>query len=294
MRGSGYYDDHSEYQRKVADTGAALVRACVDAVPLPARGDTFVVADYGASTGRNSITAVRNAIAQVRVRRPDQEAAALHNDLPTNDWNELFANLTASPDSYLRLDGPPVLPLVSAISFFEPAAPAAAVHLGLSFSAAHWLRNQPAVALPEGFYFCEATGTARAELVRQADADWTAFLEARAHDLCPGGRLLVQMVGTDPGPGGSEPRVTARRLLRALAEVAAEMAQAGGLDPRAVDHYLLAVYARTPDEARAPLERAGSPVAGAFDVEECRTDPVANPYLEQWRTDGDAGAYADA
>ena len=185
MKGEGFYDDHSEYQRRVAATGAALVGACVAAVPLPDPGRTFVIADYGASTGRNSIATVKGAVEAVRRRRATQAVAALDNDLQTNDWNELFANLSSSPDSYLHLDGPAVLPLASAISFFEPAAPAGSVHLGLSFSAAHWLRRQPDVAVP-GFYFCEATGSARAALATQADADWTAFLEARAADLAPG------------------------------------------------------------------------------------------------------------
>jgi S-adenosylmethionine-dependent carboxyl methyltransferase len=292
MKRGGYYDEHSEYQEKVAESGSGLVRACVDAVPLPGGDETFVVADYGASTGKNSIAAVGNAIDQVRTRRAGQPAVALHNDLATNDWNEFFTNLRAAPDSYRQLAGPAVIPMVSAVSFFEPAAPAGGVHVGLSFSAAHWLRDQPTVEVADGFYFCEATGAARTALAAQADTDWTAFLEARASDLASGGRLLVQMVGSEPAAeAGDEPRVTARLLLRAMAEVGAAMATDGDLDPGAVDRYVLAVYARTADEARAPLERSGSVLAGSFTVVECRTDPVANPYLDQWRADGDAQAY---
>jgi hypothetical protein len=166
----------------------------------------------------------------------------------------------------------------------------------MSFSAAHWLRRQPEVVVPEGVYFCEATGQARATLAAEADADWAAFLAARAADLAPGGRLLVQMVGTDPGagPGGGGPRVTGRRLLRAMGEVAAQMARDGALDPAAVDRYVLPVYARTPAEARRPLEDPGSPLRGAFEVEACRVDEVPNPYLDTWRADGDADAYATA
>jgi len=181
------------------------------------------------------------------------------------------------------------------VSFFEPAAPAGSVHLGMSFSAAHWLRRQPDVVVREGVYFCEATGQARARLAAEADADWTAFLAARAADLAPGGRLLVQMVGTDPSAdSGGGPRVTGRLLLRAMGEVAAQMARDGALDPAAVERYLLPVYARTPAEARRPLEDPDSPLREGFDVEVCRTDEVPNPYLDAWRADGDAGAYARA
>jgi hypothetical protein len=157
----------------------------------------------------------------------------------------------------------------------------------VSFSAAHWLRAQPAVVVPEGFYFCEATGEARAALVAQADADWSAFLTARAADLAPGGRLVLEMVGTEVS---APPNVTARKLLRAMTDVAREMVEGGMLERDAFERYLLPVYARTPDEARAPLERPGQ-LADAFRVEIVRTDPVANPYLDQWRADGDAAAY---
>ncbi len=290
MKGGGYYDDHSEYQRSVAATGAALIEECVAAIPMPPTGRAVVMIDYGASTGANSLASVRAAVEAVRRRNADQPVAAFHNDLPTNDWNQLFANLASRPDSYLRLDGPPVLPLASAISFFDPAVPPASAHLGVSFSAVHWLRSQPSVTVPEGLYFCEATGAARSELAAQADADWTAFLSARAADLAPGGRLLVQMVGSKVEPSG-ETRVTAQKLLRAMHEVARELVAAGKLDAHAVDRYLLAVYARTPEEARGPFERRGSAVVDAFHVETIRTDRVANPYVDRWRADGDSAEY---
>ena len=291
------YDDHSQYQRAVADTAGALIAQTVGAITL-SPGDAFVVADYGSSTGANSIKAVRTAIECARTDDPARPIVAIHNDLPTNDWNQLFRNLTVLPDSYLALAGPPVLPLASAVSFFLPAAPAGSVHLGVSFSAAHWLREQPTAAVPKGFYFCEATGKARAELAEQADADWTAFLEARASDLAAGGRLLVQMVGSASAAGAvdgdnsNETEVTARNLLRAMAEVATGMANNGIVDRGAVRRYVLPVYARTVDEARTPLTRADSPVHDAFTVIECRTDPVANPYYTKWLADHDAAAYA--
>ena len=250
-----------------------------------------MLADYGCSTGRNSISSLRSAVDAVRGREADRAIAAIHNDVPTNDWNTLFANLTSDPNSYLRVSGPPVLPMASARSFFEPAAPIASVNLGVSFSAAHWLRTQPDVTVPEGFYFCEATGAAHDALRDQAAADWTTFLEARAADLAPGARLIVQMVGTEVPAPPAEPRVTARSLLRAMAEVAGEMAGDGVLDPQAVDGYVLGVYARTVDEARAPIDDADSPLARCFTVEVARVDPVANPYLDRWHDDHDADAY---
>jgi hypothetical protein len=294
MKSGGYYDDHSEYQRATAASGAAIIAELIAGAPLPAGGGMFVIADYGSSTGRNSAASVRTAVDAVRSRRPDQRLAVIHNDLPTNDWNELFANVAAAPRGYAHAAGEPVLPLASAGSFFEPAAPSASVHLGLSFSAAHWLRSQPQLDLPAGFYFSEADGDVRAALAAQAAADWVAFLSARGADLTPGGRLLVQMVGTDETEPARPQGVTARRLMAAMDAVAGELVAAGKLEGAVRDRYILPVYARTPAEARAPLEGSSAPLRDTFEVLRCQTDPVANPYLEQWRADGDSAAYGRA
>ena len=294
MTRGGEYDDHSEYQRRVAASGDELIRDAIAHIPSPAVDATFVIADYGCSTGRNSISSLRTAVDSLRSADSDRAITAIHNDLPTNDWNTLFANLASDADSYVHAAGPPVVPLASACSFFEPAAPTRAVHLGVSFSAAHWLREQPDVVVPDGFYFCEAAGVAREALAQQADTDWAAFLGSRATDLAAGGRMIVQMVGTDTPPAPAEPRVTARKLLRAMAEVADGMAHDGLLDPAAVRRYLLPVYARTVEEARAPIARAGSPLASVFTIEVARVDPVANPYLAAWRDDNDSAAYGRA
>src|SRR5262249_34939304 len=55
------YDAHSQYQRAVAETGTVRITECVDAVAIGA-DETFVVADYGASTGGNSMASVRTAV----------------------------------------------------------------------------------------------------------------------------------------------------------------------------------------------------------------------------------------
>jgi SAM dependent carboxyl methyltransferase len=178
MKGGGYYDDHSEYQRSVAATGATYIDECVAAIPMPPPEHAVVVVDYGASTGANSLASMRAAVSAVRARRADQPVAAVHNDLSTNDWNQLFANVASHPDSYTKHAGPVVPPLASAISFFEPAVPRGRPTSGC--------RSQPRTGCapsrrspcPKASTSARATGEARAALAAQADADWTTFLTA--------------------------------------------------------------------------------------------------------------------
>ena len=290
---TGDYDQHSEFQRRVVESGSSLVADCVDRLALPEPPAPLVIADLGAGTGRNSMAALGRAVSAARARRADLPIVCVHADLPTNDWNGLFASLASSPDSYLRAPGPAALPMAAGRSFFEPVVPRGLAHLEVSFSAAHWLRSAARAALPRAaIYFCEATGAARQALAAQAAADWGAFLRARADDLAAGGRLVVQCVGTEVGPGGAE-RVTARETMAAVGEVAAELADEGALSREALDAFVFPVYARTVAEARAPLNPDGA-LAAAFEVVDASTAPVPNPYLERWREAGDAAAYARA
>jgi hypothetical protein len=284
MGRGGYYDTHSEYQRAVAESAAQIIGRCVQATPLPGADGSYVIADYGCSTGANSIKMVTAAAEAVRARDPDASIAVLHNDVVTNDFNQLFTNVVGAEHSYLKLQ-PPALPLVSATTFFGPAAPRHSVHLGTSFSAAHWLSVQPEVAV-SGFYFTGATGSAREALARQANDDWTTFLRCRADELVGGGRLLTQTVGsTDDG------KVTATKLMTAMAEVADGMAADHLVDQSAVDRYILPVYARTAAEARSPLDDDPA-LATALKIEDVNVAPVANPYFVQWQNDHDDDAYA--
>ncbi len=142
------------------------------------------------------------------------------------------------------------------------------------------------MVVPGGFYFADAMGETRDALAAQADRDWATFLRARSTELAPGGRLLVQMVGTNDAG-----QVTARRLLHAMAEVGEAMASEDLLDWQAVDRYILPVYARTAAEASQPLHDDAQ-LGAAFTVDEISVDAVPNPYLEAWRHDGDSATYA--
>lgn len=283
------YDHHAEYQRKVAEAGGSRIAACVEALPDPHPRRGWVFVDLGSASGGGSLTSLTQAVAAARARAGDVPIACVHNDLLSNDWSGLFDHVAADPDGYLRVPGPAVLPMAAAVSFFGPTVPAGFADLQLSSSAAHWLRTQPEVELPGAIYASEATGAGRQALADQAADAWAAFVAARGEDLAPGGRLLVQCVGTATDDDGAE-HVTARELLAAMARVADEMAEAGLLPQSAVDRYVFPVYPRTVAEARAPFDEADSP----FEPVEVRTEPVANPYLARWQDDGDTAAYARA
>jgi len=61
----------------------------------------IVIADYGSSQGRNSLSPMRVAIEVVRARLGSERPIfVFHEDLPENDFNSLFEVLNRDPQSY--------------------------------------------------------------------------------------------------------------------------------------------------------------------------------------------------
>src|SRR5687767_6111252 len=107
MKGEGEYDAHSEYQRRVIEGGDELIRSAVATLALPPEGEAVTVADYGAGTGATSVHAMGTALRGLRDRDRDRPVLAVHNDVVTSDFTQLFRNVAAA-DSYLTIPGGPV------------------------------------------------------------------------------------------------------------------------------------------------------------------------------------------
>jgi hypothetical protein len=291
MKAGGYYDAHSEYQRRVVHSGDAAIRELVGTAELDRVRGAYTIADYGAGTGATSADAVRVALQALRRRDAGIPATAVHNDVITNDFNSVFA-AAAADDGYLALGGAPVYPMAAAGSFFTQVAPDGSVDLGLCSNASHWFRDQPSAAPPDSMWFSDAPADVRAKLAEQAAGDWSAFLAARTAELAPGGRLLVQGIGRTEVDDGSE-RVSAARLLQVMWEVASGLADDGKLDRDALERYVFPVYCRSAEEAAAPVSEGGA-LAGELELASATVDEVANPYWEVLERDGDRDAYASA
>jgi hypothetical protein len=286
MKAEGFYDAHSEYQRRVIEGGDQLIRETVADLSLNSGEGAVTVVDYGSGTGATSAHAMGTALTALRGREPKRALEAIHNDIPGNDFTGLFENLAAA-DGYLQTVEGPIYPLAAAGSFFQQVLPGGGVQLGMCSNAAHWLREQPRISIPDGMYFCEATGKARVEIAEQAGGDWLAFLGARAAELAPGGRMLVQgIASSDDGK-----QVSASKLLRSMWRAAADLSEDGVLDRDVLEGYVFPVYCRSPSEGTAPLDKGG-PLEEDLEAVAVRLEEVANPYWELYERDGDAEAYA--
>jgi hypothetical protein len=266
MVGDGFYDRNSQVQEQFIHSSAELLEDAARSIPLPKKGP-LGLADLGCSEGKNSLILLQRLTDLIRQRRPQQELMITHNDLPGNNWSGLFSRLQANPY------GANCWALASATSFFQTVVPPGSLHIACCYSAVHWLSQLPPVPDPSGVLFARMVEPSRALMAAQAAQDWRAFLQARAQELVPGGRLLV--VG-----GGRDGEDVAGLKMYALLD---QILQDLGRPP-----FVMPIYYRSEQEIKAPLEATG------FKCEHFRVQRLTTPFARQLAEDGDRQAYARA
>jgi hypothetical protein len=185
MEAGGAYNRSSRVQAGGMLPAIALLEEAARLVPLPPPPQLPIVADYGASEGRNSLLPMRAALAALRERLGvDRPLCVVHNDVADNDFAALFETLANDAESYVRGDAA-VFPMAVGRSYFEPILPAGSVSLGWCSWAIQWLSSVPA-AIPDHVQVAFSNdAAARCAFARQAEKDWSSFLSARSRELGP-------------------------------------------------------------------------------------------------------------
>lgn len=246
LEATGTWTGSSRVQPASLPAVELLQRAAHD-VELPQFPNTIVIADYGASTGHNSLLPIGAAISVVRRRAESGRAICVfHADVAENDYEGLFRSLQTDPQSYLRHD-PSVFASVIGQSVYQQVAPTNIVTLGWSSWAVHWLSSVPTV-IPDHVHIAGSRNEAAIKaFARQAADDWISFLSARSRELVPGGRLVVLTMARDDGEAGYQP------LLEALAEELAVMVRESVVTASEVLNMAIPSVGRTETELTAPF-----------------------------------------
>lgn len=290
MKAGGYYDQHSSYQRVTVQALLPWIDPAVAEMALPDEGRSFTVADYGCSEGGNSILAVGQAVSAFRRRRPAQPVCGIHSDLPTNNFNRLFANLhDPQTSNYLQDRGarrPHVFALATGASFYGPVLPPRSVHFALSFTAVVWMDRVPDIAVPEFVGYMEASPAAQEAFARQGARDLAVFYRHRAEELAPGGKLLLVIPGSDGTHRCSD------GLYNLLNDAGIDVVAMGRIDRGRWQHFAFPTYFRTLDEMLAPLQHADGPGPGTFSVDRAELLDLPIPFRDRFRQTGEARAYA--
>ena len=218
---SGTYAAGSRLQAAGLRPAIALLEKAAQEVPIPRSPHPIVLADYGASTGHNSLLPIGAAITVLRKRtRPEHSILVTHTDVPENDFTELFRTLTDDPDTYLKRDHASFTSAVGR-SFYTQIVPSNSVNLAWTSWAVQWLSQVPMPIADHVQVAYSHDAAAKDAYARQAARDWHEFVAFRGRELCPGGRLVAMTMACDEqGEFGYRPLMTA--MVDTLVEMVAK------------------------------------------------------------------------
>jgi hypothetical protein len=262
----------------------ALFEQAAESVPIPRTYQPIVIADYGASTGHNSLLPISRALPLLRNRtRPEHSILVVHTDVPDNNFTVLFETLADDPDSYLKADAATFASAVGR-SFYSQIIPSNSVHLGWSSWAIQWLSRVPAPVPDHVLAVYSADDEVRAAYTRQAAHDWHEFVAFRGRELCPGGRLVVLTMALDEhGEPGYRP------LMAALIDTLAELCGDGLVTEDETHRMCVPTVARREADFLAPFAPSGR--FERLSIEHLEVFDADDRFWAQYQVDHDAAAF---
>ena len=278
------YTASSRLQAAGLRPAIAIFEKAASVVSLPTPPQPIVIADYGASTGHNSLLPIGAAIAVLRKRtRPEHSILVAHTDLPDNDFTAMFQTLAEDPDTYLRKDAATFASAVGR-SFYSQIVPSNSVNLGWSSWAIQWLSRVPA-PIPDHVQVAYSSDEAvRAAYAKQAAHDWHEFIAFRGRELCPGGRLVVMTVAR-----GEEGESGYRPLLCALVDSIDELAAGELLGEDEVHRMCIPTVGRSEEDFLAPFAPKGR--FEQLEIEHLEMFNAEDRFWTQYQSDGDAATF---
>ena len=281
---SASYTAASRLQAAGLHPAITLFEQSAAVVPIPRSPRPIVIADYGASTGHNSLLPIGAAISVLRSRtRTEHSILVTHTDVPDNDFTALFRTLSDDPDTYLRRDEKSFASAVGR-SFYNQILPSDSVNLGWSSWAIQWLSEvlRPVPDHVQVAYSADAA--VRTAYARQAARDWHEFVAFRGRELAPGGRLVVMTMAI-----GDDGEFGYRALLAAMLATLGELVATGLIAADEECGMSIPTVGRTASDFLAPFAPSGtfekSSIAHleVFDAED--------RFYDQYRADRDEKAF---
>jgi salicylate 1-O-methyltransferase len=281
---SGSYTASSRLQAAGLLGAIKLFEEAAKAVPLPKPPQPIVIADYGASTGHNSLLPICAAIAVLRKRtRPEHSVLVAHTDVADNDFTVLFQTLDDDPDSYLKKDA---ASFASAIgrSFYTQILPSNSVNLGWSSWAIQWLGRVP-TSVPDHLQVAySADENVKAAYAKQAAFDWHEFVAFRGRELCPGGRLVLLTTATgDDGEFGHRP------LFKGMVAELADLVAQGLVTEDEVQRMCIPIVSRRAADFLSPFAPKGR--FEQLEIDHLEVFDAEDRFWTQYQVDHEAEAF---
>ncbi|XP_009800984.1 putative jasmonic acid carboxyl methyltransferase 2 [Nicotiana tabacum] len=283
--GETSYAKNSNIQRKIISATNSRLKEAVISILCKNKKipESIGIADLGCSSGPNTLMVVTEVIniMDATCRKSGSSLPELRislNDLPGNDFNDLFRSL---PEFYRKVKEEKGSEncYVAGVpgSFYGRLFPLKSMHFFHSSSSLHWLSQVPLglgtearTALNKGKLYISNTSPSEVitKYMSQFQNDFSLFLQSRSPEMVPGGRMLLSLMGRSSIDPTAEDGCYYQWEL--LAHALSILVSKGLVEEEKVDSFNAPYYAPCPEEVTIAVEKEGSFVINrleAFEVE---------------------------
>ncbi|EFA78856.1 hypothetical protein PPL_08324 [Heterostelium album PN500] len=166
---------------------------------------SFNISDFGCSHGRSSLLPISVIITQIRKRMSAVDITVYHNDLPQNDFSQLFLEVNSNPDSYLKVSNN-IFTMAAGRSFYDNVFPSNSIHFSIGFNCFHWASKLTSPFKNTIYYGHTQDDNLKKLWKKETVLDLITILSARARELAVGG-VFVSNFLTDDNNGFEKSRM---------------------------------------------------------------------------------------
>ncbi|XP_061354024.1 S-adenosyl-L-methionine:benzoic acid/salicylic acid carboxyl methyltransferase 3-like [Gastrolobium bilobum] len=282
--GEASYANNSSVQRKVISLTKPLIEEAITTLYSSTLPRSLAIADLGCSSGPNTllvisdiIKAVENLCRQLKHKSPEYKV--FMNDLPGNDFNNIFKSLDSFKEK-LRDEietgiGPCYFYGVPG-SFYGRVLHNRSLHFIHSSYSVHWLSKVPeGVENNKGNIYIASTSPSNVlkAYYEQFQRDFSLFLKCRAEELVEGGRMVLTFLGRrSDDPSTKE----CCYVLELMAAALNDMVLQGRIKEEQLDTFNIPNYYPSPYEVKLEVLKEGSFTINRLDVFEVNWNPFYN------------------
>ncbi|XP_058097328.1 S-adenosyl-L-methionine:benzoic acid/salicylic acid carboxyl methyltransferase 2-like [Magnolia sinica] len=284
--GETSYANNSTLQEIVIFKVKTIVERSITDLYCTTFPKSLCIVDMGCSSGPNTLLAISNimeAVDQIRrhLGRSSPEFRVFLNDLPGNDFNNIFKSLAGFYEKLKQNNGPDFGPcFIAGVpgSFYSRLFQTKSLDFVHSSYSLHWCSQVPP-ALENGLnkgniYIANDSPPAVIKAYwEQYESDFSLFLKLRSEEVRSGGRMVLTIIGRkSPDPSKGE----CCHLWKLLAQALMSMVSQGIIKEAQVDSFNLPLYTPCIQELMTVIESEGSFHLDGHEVTEINWDPNDN------------------
>ncbi|XP_068639148.1 probable jasmonic acid carboxyl methyltransferase 2 [Aristolochia californica] len=267
-------------QSKIISLARTVRKEAIQDICSSITTQSLSVAELGCSCGPTALSVITELIDEnddkcQSLCRPTPQIQVFLNDLPENDFTNIFSALPGFYKKVRETKGdkfPHCFVSVTPGSFYGRLFPSKSLQFIHSSSSLHWLSQVPlelkepiVPPLNKGKLYISKTSPPNVyhAYLAQFQRDFSQFLQSRSAEVAPGGRMVLSFVGRPTADPTTE---EATHQWELIAQALHSMAAEGLIDGDEIDSLDVPYYSPSTEELTLEIEREGSFVLDHLEI----------------------------